>query len=330
MSDLWSENVVVNLPDDEAVVTPRPSTLVPSLLPPFPRGIPCRTYPTDLFFSNCMYNPHTVNTDLSSESDDSSTFRLVRAVGISNPNAIITIYLVAMSGAPAAHGSPLFVYARLRTTPYASATRHTHHSRGVYWRAIDLRATPTQRSGKLRRGNAVERERVGARTEPSPLVATLVKGTPSQASFIHFIKCEPVDLPSHALTRECRHDYHYVNYYACAYSLLAAKSAAFPLIASTMQAIMYVLRETAMHRAFWTEFGISEDELARITTTTYGCHLMDIGIQAAHGAARMLLRYGEVGLLLKCSAARVESDIALEGHCGVEFGEGILALDVKG
>ncbi|KAJ7700804.1 Phosphomethylpyrimidine kinase-domain-containing protein [Mycena rosella] len=138
-------------------------------------------------------------------------------------------------------------------------------------------------------------------------VRRLGQGTLPQASFIHFIK----------------QDYHYLKYYARAYSLLAAKSAAFPLIASATQTIMHVLREITTHRAFCAEFGISEDELERTeeasATTAYGCYLMDIGIQGDTTKLLMallacLLGYGEVGLWLKRAATRAGSGIALEGN----------------
>ncbi|KAJ6606148.1 Phosphomethylpyrimidine kinase-domain-containing protein [Mycena vulgaris] len=134
-------------------------------------------------------------------------------------------------------------------------------------------------------------------------VQRLGKGTLPQACFIHFIK----------------QDYHYLKYYARAYSLLAAKSDAFPLIESATHTIMNVLREIATHRTFCAEFGISGDELERTeesaATTAYGCYLIDIGIQGDTTKLLMallacLLGYGEVGLWL----TRAGSGAILDGN----------------
>ncbi|KAJ7084858.1 Phosphomethylpyrimidine kinase-domain-containing protein [Mycena belliarum] len=138
-------------------------------------------------------------------------------------------------------------------------------------------------------------------------VHRLGEGTLARESFIHFIK----------------QDYHYLKYYARAYSLLAAKSASFPLIESATQTILNVLREIATHRAFCAEFGISAEDLEHTeessATTAYGCFLMDVGLQGDTTKLLMallacLLGYGEVGLWLKSAAAREGSGIALEGN----------------
>ncbi|KAJ6630285.1 Phosphomethylpyrimidine kinase-domain-containing protein [Mycena sp. CBHHK59/15] len=103
-------------------------------------------------------------------------------------------------------------------------------------------------------------------------VQRLGKGTLAQASFVHFIK----------------QDYHYLKYYARAYSLLAAKSNTFPLIESATQTIMHILREISTHRAFCAQFGISAEELESTeeasATTAYGSYLLDIGIQGMRWA----------------------------------------------
>ncbi|KAJ7491032.1 Phosphomethylpyrimidine kinase-domain-containing protein [Mycena latifolia] len=138
-------------------------------------------------------------------------------------------------------------------------------------------------------------------------VRRLGNGNLAPESFIHFIK----------------QDYHYLKYYARAYSLLAAKSASFPLIESATETILNVLREIKTHRTFCAEFGISADELERTeessATTAYGCFLMDIGIQGDTTKLLMallacLLGYGEVGLWLKSRAACTGSGIVLEGN----------------
>ncbi|KAJ7118999.1 Phosphomethylpyrimidine kinase-domain-containing protein, partial [Mycena epipterygia] len=138
-------------------------------------------------------------------------------------------------------------------------------------------------------------------------VQCLGKGTLAEASFVHFIK----------------QDYHYLKYYARAYSLLAAKSATFSLIESATQTIMHILREIGTHRAFCAEFGISSAELEATeeasATTAYGCYLMDIGIQGDTTKLFMallacLLGYGEVGLWLKSAATRAGSGVVLVGN----------------
>ncbi|KAJ7144991.1 Phosphomethylpyrimidine kinase-domain-containing protein [Mycena crocata] len=138
-------------------------------------------------------------------------------------------------------------------------------------------------------------------------VLRLGQGTLPRASFVHFIT----------------QDYHYLKYYARAYSLLAAKSASFPLIDTAMQTIQNILREIATHRAFCAEFGVSANVLERteesVATTAYGCYLMDVGIQGDTTKLLMallacLLGYGEVGLWLKKEAARAGSGVVLEGN----------------
>ncbi|KAJ7611751.1 Phosphomethylpyrimidine kinase-domain-containing protein [Roridomyces roridus] len=134
-------------------------------------------------------------------------------------------------------------------------------------------------------------------------VQLLGKGTLPRASFVQFIV----------------QDYHYLKYYARAYSLLAAKSPSFSRIGSATQTIGHILREIETHRAFCGEFGVSTDELESTpesaATTAYGCYLMDIGIQGDATKLLMallacLLGYGEVGLWLKASA----SWVILEGN----------------
>ncbi|KAJ6457085.1 Phosphomethylpyrimidine kinase-domain-containing protein [Mycena vitilis] len=138
-------------------------------------------------------------------------------------------------------------------------------------------------------------------------VQRLGKGTLPKAPFIHFIK----------------QDYHYLKYYARAYSLLAAKSDSFPLIDAATQTITNVLREIATHRTFCAAFGISADELERTPesaeTTAYGGYLMDVGMQGDTTKLLMallacLLGYGEVGLWLQRAAARAGSGVVLEGN----------------
>ncbi|KAJ7778806.1 Phosphomethylpyrimidine kinase-domain-containing protein [Mycena maculata] len=138
-------------------------------------------------------------------------------------------------------------------------------------------------------------------------VQQLGKGTLSQTSFVHFIK----------------QDYHYLKYYARAYSLLAAKSASFARIDAATQTIGHILREITTHRAFCAEFGVSADELEATAessaTTAYGCYLMDVGIQGDATKLLMallacLLGYGEVGLWLKSAAERAGSGVALAGN----------------
>ncbi|KAJ7494369.1 Phosphomethylpyrimidine kinase-domain-containing protein [Mycena galericulata] len=138
-------------------------------------------------------------------------------------------------------------------------------------------------------------------------VQRLGQGTLPPASFLHFIK----------------QDYHYLKYYARAYSLLAAKSASFPRIEVATRTVGNVLREIATHRAFCAEFGVSVDELEATpesaATTAYGCYIMDIGIQGDPPKLLMallacLLGYGEVGLWLKSAVARTGSGVVLTGN----------------
>ncbi|KAF7353841.1 hypothetical protein MVEN_01069700 [Mycena venus] len=139
-------------------------------------------------------------------------------------------------------------------------------------------------------------------------VQRLGEGTLARESFIHFIK----------------QDYHYLKYYARAYSLLAAKSNTFPHIDSATQTILNILREITTHRAFCAEFGVSADELEQTreasATSAYGGYLMDVGMQGDTTKLLMallacLLGYGEVGLWLKRAAKeRPESGIVIEGN----------------
>ncbi|KAJ7215309.1 Phosphomethylpyrimidine kinase-domain-containing protein [Mycena haematopus] len=165
-------------------------------------------------------------------------------------------------------------------------------------------------------------------TNPYPLTQLLIKGSAgiwkeyvehtfvrrlgegilSKDSFIHFIK----------------QDYHYLKYYARAYSLLAAKSDTFPAIDSATRTILNVLREIGTHRAFCADFGVSESELEQTreasATSAYGGYLINVGMQGDTtklliALLACLLGYGEVGLWLKRAASeRPGSNVVLEGN----------------
>ncbi len=97
-----------------------------------------------------------------------------------------------------------------------------------------------------------------------------------------------------------RQDYLYLKYYARAYrcvvfsshfvllfqilfSLLAAKSTSFPVIATSTQTILGILQEVENHRSFCAKFvGVSEEDLditpEASATTAYGAYLIDMGV----------------------------------------------------
>ncbi|KAK7035986.1 Phosphomethylpyrimidine kinase-domain-containing protein [Favolaschia claudopus] len=144
-----------------------------------------------------------------------------------------------------------------------------------------------------------------------PFVQRLGEGSLPKECFVHFIK----------------QDYHYLRYYARAYSLLAAKSSTFPQIDSATQTILNVLREIKTHRAFCASFGVTEDELAQTheasATSAYGGYILDVGMQGDTTRLLMavlacLIGYGEVGLWLKREAEKGKekggSGVVLEGN----------------
>ncbi|KAF8959768.1 Phosphomethylpyrimidine kinase-domain-containing protein [Flammula alnicola] len=138
-------------------------------------------------------------------------------------------------------------------------------------------------------------------------VRQLGKGTLDRECFVHFIK----------------QDYHYLKYYARAYSLLAAKSTSFGLIESSTQTILNVLYEIGNHKAFCAKFGITEEDLESTpesaATSAYGAYIMDIGLQGDTTKLIMalmacLLGYGEVGLWLTKQSTEPNTWVVLEGN----------------
>ncbi|KAI0062018.1 hypothetical protein BV25DRAFT_1804558 [Artomyces pyxidatus] len=138
-------------------------------------------------------------------------------------------------------------------------------------------------------------------------VRQLGQGTLSRESFVHFIK----------------QDYLYLKYYSRAHGLLAAKSSEFDEIASSAEIILHIARESAMHKQFCAQWGVSPEELENTpespACTAYGAYIIDIGLRGdasrlLMALAACLLGYGEVGLWLKREAARPESWVKLEGN----------------
>ncbi|KAF8901830.1 Phosphomethylpyrimidine kinase-domain-containing protein [Mucidula mucida] len=127
-----------------------------------------------------------------------------------------------------------------------------------------------------------------------PFVIQLAQGVLPQESFLHFAK----------------QDYHYLRYYARAYSLLAAKSTSFPAIASATQTILNVLHEIKNHTDTTPE---------STATMAYGGYLLDIGLQGDATKLMMallacLLGYGEVGLWIRKVAAQGKDGFIVEGN----------------
>ncbi|KAH7890084.1 Phosphomethylpyrimidine kinase-domain-containing protein [Phlebopus sp. FC_14] len=147
-------------------------------------------------------------------------------------------------------------------------------------------------------------------------VTQLGKGTLERASFLHFIKFAVV-------SQERRQDYHYLKYYARAYSLLASKSHDFAPIMAAAEIVFHITRESAMHTSFCAQWGITREELETTpespATTAYGAFLLDTGLQGdttklVMALAACLLGYGEVGLWLKKEAEKPNSWVKWEGN----------------
>ena len=104
--------------------------------------------------------------------------------------------------------------------------------------------------------------------------------------------------------------------------LLAAKSTSFMAMATAVQSVQNVLHEISMnHRAFCTQWGITEKELEETpestATTAYGAYIMDIGFQGDAiklnmALAACLLGYGEVGLWLADESKRPDSWVIMD------------------
>jgi hydroxymethylpyrimidine/phosphomethylpyrimidine kinase len=98
------------------------------------------------------------------------------------------------------------------------------------------------------------------------------------------------------------------NIFNRSHRLLAAKSTSLTAMAAAMQSVKNVMDEiTLNHKAFCTQWGVSEKELEETpestATTAYGAYIMDIGFQGDSvklnmALAACLLGYGEVGLWL--------------------------------
>ncbi|KAI0317477.1 Phosphomethylpyrimidine kinase-domain-containing protein [Amylostereum chailletii] len=138
-------------------------------------------------------------------------------------------------------------------------------------------------------------------------VKQLGRGTLPRASFVHFL----------------RQDYLYLKYYSRAHGLLAAKSSEYDGIGAAARTILHIVEESAMHKAYCEQWGISPAELERTpespACTAYGAYIVDVGLRGdasrlVMALAACLLGYGEVGLWLKREAARPDSWVRLEGN----------------
>lgn len=130
-------------------------------------------------------------------------------------------------------------------------------------------------------------------------------------------------LPTENFLRFMIADYHYLKYYARAYSLLAAKSHSFPAIQSALNPVTNILLEISTHRSLCAKFGVSAEEMERSSesaaTLAYGCYLVDVGMRGDASLLLIallacLLGYGEVGLYLKKEAEDPSSPVHLEGN----------------
>jgi hydroxymethylpyrimidine/phosphomethylpyrimidine kinase len=93
-------------------------------------------------------------------------------------------------------------------------------------------------------------------------------------------------------------------------------------MAAAMQSVQNVLHEVSTnHKAFCTQWGISEKELEdtpeSTATTAYGAYIMDIGFQGDGVKLNMalsacLLGYGEVGLWLTNESKRPGSWVTMD------------------
>ncbi|KAI0303297.1 Ribokinase-like protein [Multifurca ochricompacta] len=138
-------------------------------------------------------------------------------------------------------------------------------------------------------------------------VRQLGKGTLSRERFLHFIK----------------QDYHYLEYYARANGLIAAKSSEYADFAAAAQTVLAIVQERKMHVSFCSQWDINIAELERTpespACTAYGAYIMDVGLQGDAASllialAACLLGYGEVGLWLSREAKRPQSWVKIEGN----------------